>query len=40
VLDRLKHLEHEGFHFEVADGSLELVEHGDGTGTLDITLVD
>jgi 2-isopropylmalate synthase len=25
VLDRLKHLEHEGFHFEVADGSLELL---------------
>jgi hypothetical protein len=26
--------------FVGADGSLELVEHGDGTGTLDITLVD
>jgi 2-isopropylmalate synthase len=28
VLDRLKHLEHEGFHFEVADGSLELLMRG------------
>ena len=25
VLDELKHLEHEGYHFEVADGSLELL---------------
>ncbi|MFZ4514926.1 MAG: citramalate synthase [Acidimicrobiia bacterium] len=25
VVDRLKHLEHEGYHFEVADGSLELL---------------
>ncbi len=25
VLQRLKHLEHQGFHFEVADGSLELL---------------
>ena len=25
VLDRLKHLEHEGYHFEAADGSLELL---------------
>jgi len=25
VLDQLKHLEHEGYHFEVADGSLELL---------------
>ncbi len=25
VLQRLKHLEHRGFHFEVADGSLELL---------------
>ncbi|MDA8399715.1 MAG: citramalate synthase [Actinomycetota bacterium] len=25
VLDRLKHLEHEGYHFEVADASLELL---------------
>jgi 2-isopropylmalate synthase len=25
VLDKLKHLEHEGYHFEVADGSLELL---------------
>jgi 2-isopropylmalate synthase len=25
VLDTLKHLEHEGYHFEVADGSLELL---------------
>ena len=30
VLDRLKHLEHEGFHFEVADGSLELLMRGAG----------
>ena len=28
VLDRLKHLEHEGYHFEVADGSLELLMRG------------
>ena len=28
VLERLKHLEHEGFHFEVADGSLELLMRG------------
>ena len=26
VLDTLKHLEHEGYHFEVADGSLELLD--------------
>ena len=25
VLDELKQLEHEGYHFEVADGSLELL---------------
>jgi len=25
VVDQLKHLEHEGYHFEVADGSLELL---------------
>jgi 2-isopropylmalate synthase len=25
VLERLKHLEHQGYHFEVADGSLELL---------------
>ena len=25
VLDELKRLEHEGYHFEVADGSLELL---------------
>jgi 2-isopropylmalate synthase len=25
VVDTLKHLEHEGYHFEVADGSLELL---------------
>jgi 2-isopropylmalate synthase len=25
VLDELKHLEHEGYHFEVADGSLDLL---------------
>jgi 2-isopropylmalate synthase len=25
VVERLKHLEHEGYHFEVADGSLELL---------------
>jgi 2-isopropylmalate synthase len=25
VVDRLKHLEHEGYHFEVADASLELL---------------
>ncbi len=25
VVDELKHLEHEGYHFEVADGSLELL---------------
>jgi 2-isopropylmalate synthase len=25
ILDELKHLEHEGYHFEVADGSLELL---------------
>ena len=25
VLDQLKHLEHRGYHFEVADGSLELL---------------
>ena len=30
VLERLKHLEHEGFHFEVADGSLELLMRGAG----------
>jgi 2-isopropylmalate synthase len=28
VLDRLKRLEHRGFHFEVADGSLELLMRG------------
>jgi 2-isopropylmalate synthase len=27
VLDELKRLEHEGYHFEVADGSLELLLH-------------
>ena len=25
MLDELKQLEHEGYHFEVADGSLELL---------------
>jgi 2-isopropylmalate synthase len=28
VLDTLKHLEHRGFHFEAADGSLELLMRG------------
>jgi 2-isopropylmalate synthase len=31
VVDRLKHLEYEGFHFEAADGSLELLMR-DSTG--------
>ena len=31
VVDRLKQLEHEGYHFEAADGSLELLMR-DGTG--------
>jgi 2-isopropylmalate synthase len=31
VVDRLKHLEYEGFHFEAADGSLELLMR-DATG--------
>ncbi|HVL93721.1 MAG TPA: citramalate synthase [Acidimicrobiales bacterium] len=30
VLDRLKDLEHRGYHFEVADGSLELLMRGAG----------
>jgi 2-isopropylmalate synthase len=30
ILDRLKELEHRGYHFEVADGSLELLMRGAG----------
>ena len=30
VLDALKHLEHTGYHFEAADGSLELFDAGGG----------
>ncbi|MGI9118671.1 MAG: citramalate synthase [Acidimicrobiales bacterium] len=33
VLQRLKHLEHRGFHFEVADGSLELLMRDAGGWT-------
>ena len=38
VLEALKHLEHNGYHFEVADGSLELLMRaaaGGGAGRLD-----
>ncbi|MGH9157579.1 MAG: citramalate synthase [Acidimicrobiales bacterium] len=30
ILDKLKNLEHQGYHFEVADGSLELLMRGAG----------
>jgi len=40
VLDELKHLEHEGYHFEVADGSLELLLRRAGGWTADFFTVE
>ena len=40
VLDELKRLEHEGFHFEVADGSLELLLRRAGGWTPDFFKVE
>ena len=40
VLDELKRLEHEGYHFEVADGSLELLLRRAGGWTADYFTVE
>jgi 2-isopropylmalate synthase len=40
VLDELKRLEHEGYHFEVADGSLELLLRRAGGWTADYFMLE
>ena len=40
VLDELKRLEHEGYHFEVADGSLELLLRRAAGWTADYFVVE
>ena len=40
VLDELKRLEHEGYHFEVADGSLELLLRRAGGWVADYFMVE